>query len=127
MIVNAPKYRPVSATFDGSVCEPLLSAYDKWSATTGLPDMDQDWPVVSATGDRKPEVLAARAHRAIAGKILNRNGGFKRHLRTNKHEKAGVRARDAVYTKSPSLPSGMATSGVHVGVASCEENGIPTV
>jgi hypothetical protein len=69
----------------------------------------------------------AYAECAAAQYALIRGYGFTRHVRTNVYEEGGIWQGDAVYTVSPSLPDGIRTIDAEVTVASCREQGIPTV
>lgn len=82
---------------------------------------------VTMTGAQSAADVENYAECAAAQYTLIRGYGFARHLRTNVDETAGVWAADAVYTISPSLPRGLRTLDAEVVVASCAENGIPTV
>jgi len=82
---------------------------------------------VTMTGARDGQDVDAYAECAAARYALIRGYGFARHLRTKVDEKGGVWVADAVYTISPSLPRGLRTIDAEVVVASCAENGIPTV
>lgn len=64
---------------------------------------------------------------AAARYALIRGYGFARHVRTNVTQAKGGMTGDAVYTISPGLPQGLKTIDAEVAVASCEDNGIPTV
>lgn len=94
---------------------------------TALLDGDLVQFRVAMTGARDAADVSAYAQCAAAQYALIRGYGFARHLRTNMLEEAGVWTADAVYTVSPSLPRGMRTIDADVEVASCAENGIPTV
>ena len=82
---------------------------------------------VTMTNVSQPNQLRDYAECAATQYALIRGFGFARHLRTNVDEKGGVWVADAVYTISPSLPRGLETLDAEVVVASCAENGIPTV
>lgn len=88
-------------------------------------DLVQFFARVSGTKSGKD--ASDYAECAAAQYTLIRGYGFARHLRTNVAEEGGVWAADAVYTISPSLPSGLRTIDAEVVVAACAENGIPTV
>ncbi len=82
---------------------------------------------VEMRGARGHEDVADYAECAAAQYTLIRGYGFARHVRTNVAEEGGVWQGDAVYTISPDLPRGTKTIDAEVTVASCAENGIPTV
>ena len=94
---------------------------------TALLDGDLVQFEVRMSGARGKDDLDAYAECAAAQYALIRGYGFARHLRTNVDEKGGVWSADAVYTISPALPQGLRTIDAEVVVASCAENGIPTV
>jgi len=100
---------------------------DYQGVETSLLDGDLVRFEVAMTGARDGKDVDAYAECAAAQYTLIRGYGFARHLRTNVKEKGGVWAADAVYTISPSLPRGLRTIDAEVVVASCAENGIPTV
>ncbi|MDF0599233.1 hypothetical protein P1J78_00680 [Psychromarinibacter sp. C21-152] len=83
--------------------------------------------VVEMRGARDNGDVADYAECAAAQYALIRGYGFARHVRTNVAEEGGVWQGDAVYTISPDLPRGTSTIDAEVTVASCAENGIPTV
>jgi hypothetical protein len=91
--------------------------------------LDEDLVQLRATvrGATGPEAALAYAECAAARTATGRGYGFARHLRTNVDEKGGVWSADAVYTISPSLPSGLKTIDAEVTVQACTENGIPLV
>ncbi|MCU4654598.1 hypothetical protein N8I71_17295 [Roseibacterium sp. SDUM158016] len=82
---------------------------------------------VRMTGPATGDDLIAYTRCAAAQYALIRGYGFARHVRTNVYEEGGVRAADAVYTVSPTLPRGLQTIDAEVTVADCAEQGIPTV
>ena len=100
---------------------------DYQGVETSLLDGDLVRFEVAMTGARDGKDVDAYAECAAAQYTLIRGYGFARHLRTNVKEKGGVWAADAVNTISPSLPRGLRTIDAEVVVASCAENGIPTV
>ena len=100
---------------------------DYGGVETSLLDGDLVRFDVTMTGARASSDVENYAECAAAQYTLIRGYGFARHLRTNVDETAGVWAADAVYTISPSLPRGLRTIDAEVVVASCAENGIPTV
>lgn len=83
--------------------------------------------LVEMRGARGNGDVADYAECAAAQYTLIRGYGFARHVRTNVAEEGGVWQGDAVYTISPDLPRGVNTIDAEVAVASCAENGIPTV
>lgn len=105
----------------------LPFAPDYLGVETILLDDDLVRLAVRMTGARGGADVAAYAECAAAQYALIRGYGFARHLRTNIDEEGGVWTADAVYTISPSLPRGLRTIDAEVMVASCAENGIPTV
>lgn len=82
---------------------------------------------VSMAGLATEADVQAYAECAAAQYALIRGFGFARHVRTQVNENKGALHGDAVYTISPALPGGLKTIDAEVTVASCEENGIPTV
>ena len=82
---------------------------------------------VTMTGARDSADVERYAECAAAQHTLVRGYGFARHLRTDVTERGGEWAADAVYTISAALPDGLMTIDAEVTVASCAENGIPTV
>ena len=82
---------------------------------------------VAMKGVQSPTELDAYASCAAAQYTLIRGYGYARHVRTKMKQEGGIWAADAVYTISPSLPSGLRTIDATVEVAECEANGIPTV
>jgi hypothetical protein len=100
---------------------------DYGAVETSLLDGDLVRFDVSMTGARDADDVENYAECAAAQYTLIRGYGFARHLRTNVDETGGVWAADAVYTISSSLPRGLRTIDAEVVVASCAENGIPTV
>jgi hypothetical protein len=82
---------------------------------------------VAMTKAQAPENVAAYAECAAAQYAVIRGYGFARHVRTNVAIEGGVWRADAVYTISPSLPSGLRTIDAEVVTQSCREKGIPTV
>ena len=82
---------------------------------------------VAMTKALASENVAAYAECAAAQYTLIRGYGFARHVRTNVAIEGGVWRADAVYTISPSLPSGLRTIDAEVVTQSCREKGIPTV
>jgi len=102
-------------------------APDYGNVETSLLDGDLVRFGVTMTGARTAADVEDYAQCAAAQYTLIRGYGFARHLRTNVDETGGVWAADAVYTISPSLPRGLRTIDAEVVVASCAENGIPTV
>ncbi len=102
-------------------------APDYGAVETSLLDGDLVRFDVTMTGARDASDVENYAECAAAQYALIRGYGFARHLRTNVDESGGVWAADAVYTISPTLPRGLRTIDAEVVVASCAENGIPTV
>lgn len=100
---------------------------DYGAVETSLLDGDLVRFDVTMTGARNADDVENYAECAAAQYTLIRGYGFARHLRTNVDETGGVWAADAVYTISSSLPRGLRTIDAEVVVASCAENGIPTV
>ncbi|UMA66619.1 hypothetical protein LVO79_04200 [Roseivivax marinus] len=94
---------------------------------TSLLDGDLVQFHVSMRGARDNDDLADYADCAAAQYALIRGYGFARHLRTNIDEMGGLWTADAVYTISAALPRGLKTIDAEVEVATCAENGIPTV
>ncbi|MGX9353781.1 hypothetical protein ACS3SW_01065 [Roseobacteraceae bacterium S113] len=82
---------------------------------------------VEMRGIAAPVPLEDYARCAAAQYTLIRGYGFARHVRTNVGEREGLWAADAVYVISDALPPGLRTIDAEVTVASCKENGIPTV
>ncbi len=82
---------------------------------------------VRMSGPAMAEDLIAYSRCAIAGYSVAEGFGFARHVRTNMQVEGGVRTADAVYTVSPTLPRGVQTIEAEVTLASCAEQGIPTV
>ncbi|MEH6831838.1 hypothetical protein [Sulfitobacter sp.] len=82
---------------------------------------------VAMTKARASKNVAAYAECAAAQYTLIRGYGFARHVRTNVVIEGGVWRADAVYTISPSLPSGLKTIDAEVVTQNCREQGIPTV
>ncbi|MFT4958974.1 MAG: hypothetical protein ACI92Z_000046 [Paracoccaceae bacterium] len=117
----------LSACGDQSGDQVSRFAPDYGAVETSLLDGELVRFDVSMTGARSAEDVENYAECAAAQYTLIRGYGFARHLRTNVDETAGVWAADAVYTISPSLPRGLRTLDAEVVVASCAENGIPTV
>jgi hypothetical protein len=73
------------------------------------------------------EEVAHYGECAAAQYAVIRGYGFARHVRTNITEEGGVWRADAVYTISSSLPDGLVTLDAQTVMASCAEQGIPTV
>jgi len=82
---------------------------------------------VEMAGARTAEDVSQYAECAAAEYTLIRGYGFARHVRTNVDERGGIWTADAVYTISAALPRGLKTIDAEVEVATCAENGIPTV
>ncbi len=82
---------------------------------------------VAMTKAQTPDNVAAYAECAAAQYALIRGYGFARHVRTNVAIEGGIWRADAVYTISPSLPSGLKTIDAEVVTLNCREQGIPTV
>lgn len=82
---------------------------------------------VAMTKALASENVAAYAECAAAQYALIRGYGFARHVRTNVAIEGGIWRADAVYTISPSLPSGLKTIDAEVVTQNCREKGIPTV
>ncbi|SEM66671.1 hypothetical protein SAMN04488012_10749 [Palleronia salina] len=83
--------------------------------------------LVEMRGARAPADVDAYARCAAAQYALIRGFGFARHIRTNVEEEGGVWRGDAVYTVSPALPPGARNIDAEVVVATCQQDGIPTV
>ncbi|MBJ3763532.1 hypothetical protein ILP92_12320 [Maribius pontilimi] len=83
--------------------------------------------LVEMRGARAPADVDAYARCAAAQYALIRGYGFARHIRTNVNEKGGIWRGDAVYTVSPALPRGSRNLDAEVVVATCRQDGIPTV
>lgn len=82
---------------------------------------------VAMTKAMVAENVVDYAECAAAQYTLIRGYGFARHVRTNVAIEGGVWRADAVYTISPSLPSGLRTIDAEVVTQNCRERGIPTV
>lgn len=83
--------------------------------------------LVTMEGARDRQDVLDYANCAAAQYALIRGFGFARQVRTNVVEEGGLWRGDAVYTVSPSLPRGLRTIDAEVAVASCRDNGVPTV
>ncbi|MBL4766657.1 MAG: hypothetical protein JKY94_02955 [Rhodobacteraceae bacterium] len=128
-MIRAAIILPLSLTACGGQNSEQASRFvpEYGAVQTSLLDGDLVRFDVTMTGARSAEDVENYAECAAAQYTLIRGYGFARHLRTNVNETAGVWAADAVYTISPSLPRGLRTIDAEVVVASCAENGIPTV
>ncbi|MEX0284814.1 MAG: hypothetical protein AB3N23_09400 [Paracoccaceae bacterium] len=128
-----PVIWPVMSVLALAACETEETASDTPAPTeylgvqTRLLDGDLVQFGARVTGPDTPELAAKYSECAAAQYALIRGYGFARHLRTNVEEESGIWTADAVYTISPSLPSGLRTIDAEVVVAACAENGIPTV
>jgi hypothetical protein len=115
-----------------AACEPATPTAEDFipehkGVETVLLDGDLVQFNVAMTKARAPENVAAYAECAAAQYALIRGYGFARHLRTNVAIEGGIWRADAVYTISPSLPSGLKTIDAEVVTLNCREQGIPTV
>ncbi|MEM0936655.1 MAG: hypothetical protein AAF646_13770 [Pseudomonadota bacterium] len=68
----------------------------------------------------------AYARCAAAQVALEEGSSFARLVRTRLGEEASFLVADAVYTLSPTLPSGLQTIDAEVAVEECKEREIPT-
>lgn len=109
--------------------QPVVDVFrpDYRGVQTRLLDGDLVNFMVAMEGARDRQDVVDYADCAAAQYTLIRGFGFARQVRTNVVEEGGVWRGDAVYTVSPSLPRGLRTIDAEVAVASCRDNGIPTV
>lgn len=112
----------VAPASDSSPFQPVYNG-----AEVTMLDSDLVQIGVTMTGARDSTDVERYAECAAAQYTLVRGYGFARHLRTDVTERGGEWAADAVYTISAALPDGLKTIDAEVAVASCAENGIPTV
>ncbi|MCA0045270.1 hypothetical protein [Celeribacter litoreus] len=107
---------------------PCCSAPEVSRAATGAVfDGAFENSLLSARGEEAKNSAMANADCAAAQTASIRATGFARDVRTNVAQEGGIWRADAVYTISPALPDGSRKLDTTVDLASCRDNGIPTV
>ena len=94
---------------------------------TRLLDGDLVAFTVGVEGARTSDAAINYAECAAARYALIRGYGFARHVRTTVAIEDKRWLAEAVYVISDALPDGIKTIDAEVTVASCHENGIPTI